>query len=237
MTDLFPTMRQPLIRLAAFLLLGSGTILYGQESEAPATEPKAMHGYHHSFHDVGKYARLFESKERDKWQEPDRVIEALNLKPGSVVADIGAGTGYFTRRFSQAVGAEGKVYAIDSEPAMADYLRKEVKEKGLKNVTVRLVKPGSADLEPQSVDRIFFCVVLHHVDNRIEYLRKLSGALKPEGRIVLIDFKPNSPVGPPPAHRILEEEAKEEFRQAGYRVVKEYDFLPYQYFLEFAPEK
>lgn len=232
-----PKRRQPLLRYVALLLLCGGTALHSQEMNAPSAESKAMHGYHHSFHDVGKYARLFESKERDKWQEPDRVIEALALRPGAAIADIGAGTGYFTRRFAQAVGKEGKVYAIDSEPAMADYLEKEVKKKGLTNVTVRRVKPADPGLEPQSVDLIFFCAVLHHVDNRIEYLRKLAPDLKPGGRIALIDFKPNSPVGPPPAHRILEEEAKEEFRQAGYRLLKEHDFLPYQYFLEFVPEE
>ncbi len=237
MTNPSATARRIASGLVAILLLGTRAILFGQEPSSAESESKAMHGYHHSFHDVGKYARLFESKERDQWQKPERVVEALGLKPGSAVADIGAGTGYFTRRFSKAVGAGGKVYAIDSEPAMADYLKKEVKEKDLKNVTVELVKPGSPDLAPQSVDLIFLCVVLHHVDNRIEYLRKLSGALKPGGRVVLIDFNSSSPVGPPPAHRILEADAKDEFRQAGYRLVKEHDFLPYQYFLEFVPER
>ncbi|MDD4933337.1 MAG: class I SAM-dependent methyltransferase [Methylacidiphilaceae bacterium] len=226
---------KPVFGLATLLLLGSSPALLGQEPQAAASEQRAMHGYHHSFHDVGKYAKLFESKERDQWQQPERVVEVLDLKPGSSVADVGAGTGYFSRRFSQAVGAEGKIYAIDSEPAMADYLKKEVQEKNLKNITVRLVKPGNPDLDPQSVDLIFLCVVLHHMDNRIEYLRKLSGCLRPGGRIALIDFKPNSPVGPPPAHRVPEEEAKEEFKAAGYRLLNEHDFLPYQYFLEFVP--
>ncbi|VVM05545.1 partial demethylmenaquinone methyltransferase / 2-methoxy-6-polyprenyl-1,4-benzoquinol methylase, partial [Methylacidimicrobium cyclopophantes] len=153
------------------------------------------------------------------------------------VADLGAGTGYFTRRFSKAVGPEGKVYAIDAEPAMADYLKKEAKQKKLRNVTVRLVKPGESGLEDHSVDLVFLCTVLHHIDNRIVYLRKLADSLKPGGRIVLIDFKPNSPYGPPPEHRLPETEVKEEFRLAGYRLVKEHDFLPYQYFLEFVPEK
>ncbi|VVM08161.1 class I SAM-dependent methyltransferase [Methylacidimicrobium tartarophylax] len=229
------TLFKPVCGFATLLLVGSSPVLLGQEPEGPAVEQRAMHGYHHSFHDVGKYAKLFESKERDKWQQPERVVEALDLKPGSSVADLGAGTGYFSRRFSQAVGPEGKVYAIDAEPAMADYLKKEVQEKDLKNVTVKLVKPGNPDLAPQSVDLIFICTVLHHVDNRIDYLRKLSECLRPGGRIALIDFKPNSPVGPPPAHRLSEEEAKEEFQKAGYRLLKAHDFLPYQYFLEFVP--
>lgn len=240
MNHLPPTAGRRLVRLSAlsaFLLLGSATILPGEAPSAPETGSKALHGYHHSFHDVGKYARLFESKERDKWQKPDRVIEALALRPGASVADIGAGTGYFTRRFSRAVGERGVVYAIDSEPAMADYLRKEVAKKGLKNVRVELVPPGDPGLKPQSVDLIFFCVVLHHIDNRIEYLRKLAPALRPGGRIALIDFNPTSPVGPPPVHRILEKEAEDEFRQAGYRLVEKHDFLPYQYFLEFVPER
>ncbi|MGD9896247.1 MAG: class I SAM-dependent methyltransferase [Candidatus Methylacidiphilaceae bacterium] len=223
-------------RCSAIFLLGAGPAVFGQEPGAAATEERAMHGYHHSFHDVGKFAKLFESKERDKWQEPERVVEALALKPGSSVADLGAGTGYFTRRFSKTLGERGKVYALDSEPAMVDYLKKEVQEKNLRNVIVKLVKPGSPGLDDHSVELIFICAVLHHVDHRIEYLRKLSECLQPGGRVALIDFKPNSPVGPPQAHRIPEEEAKEEFKLAGYRLLKEHDFLPYQYFLEFVRE-
>jgi len=229
-------MIQQIFLIICFFLWFCSFPTYGQHSDQTTIEQKAKHGYHHSFHDVHYYAQLFESKERDNWQKPDRIIETLNIKPGYIVADLGAGTGYFTRRFSKAVGNEGKVYALDSEPAMIDYLQKEVKNKNLTNVIVKLVKPNNPDLGKASIDIIFICEVLHHIDNRIDYLKKLSLSLKKGGKIALIDFYPNAPYGPPHSHRISEKEAREEFQLAGYKLLKKHNFLPYQYFLEFIPK-
>jgi ubiquinone/menaquinone biosynthesis C-methylase UbiE len=191
---------------------------------------------HHGFHDIEHWAQAFESPERAKWQRPDEVVHALNLKPGETIADIGAGTGYFTRRFAAAVGPTGTVIGVDIEPAMVDYMKADAKKLKLANYEARLSKPDDAELAPHSVDLIFFCDVLHHVDNRLSYLRKLKPALKPGARVVVIDFKKEAlPVGPPPADKISREDMIGEFRAAGYRLVREHRFLPYQYFLEFEP--
>ncbi|QSR88142.1 class I SAM-dependent methyltransferase [Methylacidiphilum caldifontis] len=215
-----------------FLTLCRG---FSQEMESSSIEQKAKKGFHHSFHDVKRYAQMFESKERDQWQKPDRVIEALDIKPGYSIADIGAGTGYFSRRFSQAVGEKGKVYALDSEPAMVRYMKKEIKEKNLKNVVVKQVDPNNPQLNNRSVNIIFLCEVYHHMDNRIEYLKRLSSALKRGGKVALIDFYPSSPYGPPSKHRLSESEVIAEFKAAGYKLLKKHHFLAYQYFLEFVP--
>ncbi|ACD82202.1 class I SAM-dependent methyltransferase [Candidatus Methylacidiphilum infernorum] len=212
------------------------SLALGQEMDKESIQQKAKEGYHHSFHDVEHYAQIFESRQRDKWQKPDRVVEALDIKPGYSIADLGAGTGYFTRRFSKEVGEKGTVYALDSEPAMIKYLKKEVKEKKLKNVVVKQVQPGNPSLESQSVNIIFLCEVYHHIDNRIAYLKKLSSSLKKGGKIVLIDFYPHAPYGPPRKHRLSEETAIAEFKLAGYKLLKKHGFLPYQYFLEFVPK-
>ncbi len=192
---------------------------------------------HHGFHDIEHWAQAFESPERAKWQKPDEVVRALNLKPGETVVDIGAGTGYFTRRFASAVGPTGTAIGVDIEPAMVDYMKADVKKLRLSNYEARLSKPDDPELAPHSADLIFFCDVLHHVDHRLAYLRKLKPALKPGGHVVVIDFKKQTlPVGPPPADKISREDMIGEFRTAGYRLVSEHHFLPYQYFLEFEPE-
>ena len=192
---------------------------------------------HHGFHDATHWAHVFESPERTKWQKPDQVVQALKLKPGQTVADIGAGTGYFTRRFARAVGLSGKASGLDIEPAMIDYMKADAKKQGLKNYDPRLVKADDPELTPHSADVVFFCDTLHHLDGRVAYLRKLVPALKPGGRVIVVDFKKKAlPVGPPPEDKLSREQLIGDFHDAGYHLAREHDFLPYQYFLEFQPE-
>jgi ubiquinone/menaquinone biosynthesis C-methylase UbiE len=191
-------------------------------------------GAHHSFDDIEKWITLFEDPERDTWQKPAEVIRALNLKSGDVIADIGAGTGYFTRRFAVAVGPEGSALGLDVEPAMIEHMREDARKRNLENYLPRLVKPDDPQLEPQSVDVIFICNTLHHIEDRVAYLTRLSSSLKKDGRIIVVDFyKKPLPVGPSPVMKLTEEEVIGEFLQAGYRLKSKPDFLPYQYFLEF----
>jgi len=188
------------------------------------------------FNEIQKWIDIFEAPERAEWQKPEDVVKKLELKPGGTVADIGAGTGYFTRLFAVAVGPEGKAIGLDIEPSMVDYMKEDAKKRRLTNYEARVVKPDDAGLPSKSVDVIFICNTYHHIENRVSYLKKLSKALKPNGRIVIVDFyKKPLPVGPQSvAHKISEEEVKKEFKQAGYRLTKSLDFLPYQYYLEFA---
>ena len=188
---------------------------------------------HHAFGDVAHWAGVFESPDRAKWQKPDEVVRALDLKPGQTVIDIGAGSGYFTRRFAKAVGPSGTVIGLDVE--MVDYMKTDARKLGLQNYHARVVKADDPELSPNSADVIFFCDTLHHVDDRLAYLRKLAPVLKPGGRIAVVDFKKDAPEGPPKRMKILREQMIEEFSKAGYDMVREYKFLPYQYFIEFEP--
>jgi len=194
-------------------------------------------GAHHQFQDAEHWAQIFESPDRAKWQKPDEVVRALKLKPRETVVDIGAGTGYFTRRFARAVGPSGEAIGLDIEPGMIDYMKTDARKLGLTNYLARLSKPDDPGLAPDSVDVVFFCDVLHHVDDRVAYLKKVASGLKSGGRVAVVDFKASAPIGPPASMRVARERMVDQFRQAGYKLVAEHHFLPYQYFLEFAPAK
>ena len=215
----------------SFVITLMAVLLLAHAPRAQEHAPTA----HHGFGDVAHWAGVFESADRAKWQKPDEVVRALDLKPGQTVIDIGAGTGYFTRRFAKAVGPSGAVIGLDVEPGMVDYMKADAKKLGLQNYHARVVKADDPELSPNSADVIFFCDTLHHVDDRLAYLRKLAPALKPGGRIAVVDFKKDAPEGPPKRMKISREQMIDQFSKAGYDMVREHKFLPYQYFLEFEP--
>jgi predicted methyltransferase len=138
--------------------------------------------------DVAKYVGTFEGESREVFTARDKVVAACGLKPGMVVADVGAGTGLYTRLFGKAVGPDGQVYAVDIAPKFLDHVRKTAREAGLRNVTPVLCNPDSADLPPASVDLIFVCDTYHHFEFPERTLASLHRALKPGGRLVVIDF-------------------------------------------------
>ncbi len=157
---------------------------------------------------------------------------ALDLKPTDTVADIGAGSGYFARRFALHAG---KVYAVDID----EKLLAMVRSKAPANLQTIVAAPDDPHLPPGSVNMIFFCDVLHHLENRPAYYVKLAKVLKPGGRVVVIDFyKKPLPVGPPESMKLSEQEVIAEFRKVGFALSKRLDILPYQYFLFFeTPER
>ena len=176
----------------------------------------------------------YERAERDSWQEPDRVVQSLGLQPGQAVADIGSGTGYFSRRFSKAVGPNGKVYAVDIAQDILDYSRQEAEKLGLTNIVYVHSKPDDPMLPPNSVDLAFFADVTHHIANRSEFYRKLSVAIKPGGRIAIVDFPPDAPKHPHnPEQLVPRAEAIQEAEAAGFALKDEYKYLPRQYYLIF----
>lgn len=182
---------------------------------------------------LDQYIAIFEDPQRDEWQKPDEFIAALNVQPGQLVADIGAGSGYFTLRLARAVGEKGTVFAIDVASGMLDYLRQRLAKERIENVRVLQVPPHDPLLRDGSLDLIFVCNTYHHLEEREVYLRKLRKALKPNGRLVIIDFykKNDMPVGPPLPIRLSEETVRQELQHAGLHVVAQLAFLPYQYIL------
>lgn len=206
----------------------AGTGIEPAFAQAPPT-------HQHSFSGAEHWARVFDDPARDEWQKPHQVIQALNLAPGSVVADIGSGTGYFSIRLAHFV-PKGRVFGVDIEPDMVKYLAERATRDGLTNVTAVSGKPDDPRL-PAKVDVVIMVDVFHHVAGREQYFRRLRNSLKPGGRVAIIDYKKDSPMGPPVSVRITPDAVKAELRAAGYALAKEHDFLPHQYFLIFRVAK
>jgi arsenite methyltransferase len=182
---------------------------------------------HHPPLSSDEYARVLEDPSRDAWQKPNAVVMALDLKPTDTVADIGAGSGYFARRF--ALHAR-RVYAVDIDEKLLAMAR----SKAPANLETIVAAPDDPHLPQQSIDMVFFCDVLHHIENRSAYYEKLAKVLKPSGRIVVIDFyKKPLPLGPPVPMKLSDQDVIAEFQKAGFALSKQLDTLPYQYFLFF----
>ena len=194
---------------------------------------QSPHSHDHGFGNAEKWAKVFDDPARDAWQKPHQVIQALALKPDAVIADIGSGTGYFALRFAHMV-PKGRVYGLDTEPDMVKYLAERAKREGMGNVTSVAATPGAAKL-PEKADLVILVDVYHHVENREHYFETLRTFLKSGGRVAIIDFRMDSPQGPPKAARIAPEQVKTELKRAGYVLTREHGFLPYQYFLVFEP--
>jgi FkbM family methyltransferase len=139
--------------------------------------------------DVKSYVDKFETESREIYAQRKEIVAACKLKPGMAVADIGAGTGLFTRLFAAEVGPKGKVYAVDIAPAFIEHIRKSCKEAGLTNVEAIRCSDKSAELPPNSVDLVFICDTYHHFEFPQLTLASIHQALKPGGQLVLIDFR------------------------------------------------
>jgi SAM-dependent methyltransferase len=185
---------------------------------------------HHSFGDAEKWAKEFDNPQRDAWQKPDEVLDALHLQRTDKVADIGAGTGYFSVRIAKRV-PNGKVFAVDIEPDMVRYLGERAHREHLSGLVPVLAAAGPNLPEP--VDLVLVVDTYHHIDNRISYFAKLRDSLVPNGRVAIVDFKMDAPEGPPPKDRIPPEKTIAELDAAGYSLVSTHTFLPRQYFLVF----
>lgn len=196
---------------------------------------QAPHTHQHRFGDAQKWAHVFDDPKRDAWQKPHEVIQALALKPDALIADLGAGTGYFAVRLANMV-PKGRVYAVDVEPDMVKYLAERAKREKRENMVAVAGVPDDPRL-PEKVDLILLVDVFHHIEERERYFRKVGAALKPGGRIAVIDFRMESPEGPPRAARIPPQRVIAELKAAGYRLSKQHDFLPNQYFLVFNPAR
>ena len=183
----------------------------------------------HRFEDAEQYARSFDDPARDVWQMPDRVIEALGVQPGQTVADVGAGTGYFTVRLAQSTGAK-TIYAVDIEQSMVDYTRHRAEAAELDNVVTVLAGSDRTNL-PEPVDLVLIVDTYHHIPDRVAYFTRLRENLQPSGRLAIIDFRKDSPSGPPVEFRFTPDQITGELERAGFTLAMQHGFLPRQMFL------
>jgi arsenite methyltransferase len=181
---------------------------------------------------VAAKARMFNRQAADSKSKPDEIIKILALQPGQKVADIGAGGGYFSLRFAEAVGRQGHVYAVDTDCGKVDFIKKSVAEQGTDNLEVLLVEKEGQKL-PEKVDLIFLRNVYHHIPNRIQYFAKLKESLKLGGRIAIVEHKGGGGFHRLFEHRVTGETIMEEMNKAGYQVAERSDILPKQSFMIF----
>lgn len=138
--------------------------------------------------DVKLWQERFENRDRDVYQNREKIIEALDLQPGQVVADIGAGTGFYLKMISTKVGMTGKVVAVDLSPSFVSFLRARGKKEKINNLEVIQGSVTSTNLPENSIDKIFVVDTYHHFDNKDEMLRDFSTIIKPGGEVIIIDF-------------------------------------------------
>ena len=174
---------------------------------------------------------------RDQWQQPEKVIAALKIRPGDHIADLGAGGGYFTFKLASAVGPTGKVYAVDIDREMTELIAQRAQKDGLKNIETIVAKTDDPSLPETGVDLVFTSNTYHHIDNRVVYFRNLQKYLKPGGRVAIIDFDRRAWIEGLLRHYTPSEFIKREMEQAGYTLQREWNFLNRQSFLIFAGAK
>jgi arsenite methyltransferase len=218
------------MRIPAVLLIWLPAMALAQNASAPRSKEEIQKIHQ----DPKAYIAMLENPQRDAEQKPDEVLRALKLKEGASIADIGAGSGYFSLRFAQSVGAGGRVYAVDINSDMILYMNRRIRDAKLKNVVTVLSDPGDPLLQDNSIDMFFVCNTWHHVSDKPGYLALMKKMLRPGGRIVIVDYKKEAlPVGPPPEMKLARDEVLKEMQAAGFKLAAEHSFLPYQYFLEF----
>jgi len=181
------------------------------------------------FSEVERFARHFDSPDRDAWQKPAEVVTLLDVRAGQVVADIGAGTGYFLSHLSKGVGPQGRVLALDIEPNMVEYMRRRARPAGWANVEPSVVAADDPNLSAGSVDRILIVDTWHHIDDRGAYAAKLARALRPTGFVLIVDFTRESDLGPPAKHRLAPNQVAKELETGGLRAEIVSETLPKQY--------
>lgn len=177
---------------------------------------------------------LYEGFNREAWQHREEVIQALNIRQGDHVADLGSGSGYFTFLLAKAVGPSGKVYAIDIDTDMNTYVASRAREEGYTNIDVILAKPDDPLLPESGVDLIFTCIAYHHLKDRASYFKNAGKYLRPGGRIAIIDFNEKAWLEKLIGHWTAREVLHREMKEAGYVLNQEFHFLPKQMFLIFS---
>jgi ubiquinone/menaquinone biosynthesis C-methylase UbiE len=178
---------------------------------------------------------LLEPPDRAAWQKPDQIMDALQIAEPSAVADIGAGAGFFTIQLARRVGPNGKVYTTDIQRQMLEAIRRRVLREGLKNVETRQATEGDQNLPAGALDAVLIVDTYPEVSDPVAFLRNVARALKPTGRIGVVNYKPGAGgPGPPSNVRVACADAVQDAHAARLKVVG-HATLPYQYLLVIVP--
>ncbi len=204
----------------------------GGHDTASAHEPLV-----HRFDDPARWSQQFDDPARDAWQKPAAIVASMDIAAGATVADVGAGTGYFEPYLSRAVGASGTVLAVDIEPSMVHWMRDRAAREHWSNVRPTLAAVDDPKLPARGVDRVLVVDTWHHIPDRIAYARKIAAALAPGGALTIVEYKLDSPQGPPPEHRIKPEALEAELHEAGFTTARPSVELPYQYIVSARPSR
>jgi ubiquinone/menaquinone biosynthesis C-methylase UbiE len=189
-----------------------------------------------------KHARVFppqllgelEGPDRVAWQKPDQIMDALGIADGSVVADLGAGGGWFTVRLARRVGPQGVVYAEDIQKEMIESIERRVQREGLRNVRMVLGMAADPKLPKGAMNAVLIADVFHEVEHPVELLRNVRNSLTPTGRLGIVEHRKDGwGPGPPLDERIDEAAVLKDAESAGLRLISRETFLPYQYLLVF----
>jgi arsenite methyltransferase len=185
----------------------------------------------HAFVDADSWTGIFDDPARDSWQRPDDVLGALELEPGMTVADVGAGTGYFAVRLARAL-PRGEVIATDLEADMVRFVNGRARLEPLANLRAVQATATAPGLSPESVDRILIVHVWHHLAHRAEYARGLAAALRPAGRLLVVEFSPTARRGPPASPRVGPDAVVAELAAAGLSASVSPTAIPDQYIVD-----
>lgn len=242
-------MNPPRLLLSLFLvptlalLAATGTACRSTASRAPgppAAEASVKPGINQEYLkpdlNPSNWVERFEREGREIFDHREQIAAALQIRPGLAVADIGAGTGLFTTTFARQTGDRGLVYAVDIVPSFLRLIAARCEAAGLRNVRTVQCSERSVDLPPNSIDRAFLCDVYHHFEYPRSSLASLHRALRPEGEVLVIDFKriPGVSSDWVLGHvRASQEVVAAEFAAAGFRQVEELPLLKDNYVLRF----
>jgi len=222
--------------ITAILAIASTSTIMAQEHQ---NKKHQGHGDGKPAHSANEYMHKastddlinrFESKERDEYQQPHKVMEYLGNIQGKTIMDIGAGTGYFSVKLAK---HRANVIAADVSDEFQTFLKKRIEDNKIGNITLRKIPFDSPDLKDNEVDMVFIVNTYHHIDNRSAYFSKVKKGIKNNGELVVIDFfKSDVPVGPPTEHKVSIDELVAELKKAGYtKFDVNVDLLPYQYII------
>jgi SAM-dependent methyltransferase len=189
-----------------------------------------------------RHGRLFppedlgslESADRETWNQPGHIMDTLAIGDGSVVADLGAGGGWFTIRLARRVGPNGLVYSEDVQPEMIEAITRRIQREGLKNVRTVLGRDADPRLPEAALDAVLMVDAYHEVQNRVEFLKSVRKSLKPRGRLGIVGFRKDGlGPGPPLDERIEPQVVVDDARAAGLHLIANDESLPFQYLLVF----